>query len=136
IEGSTCLPECHDKGTKRSPVEAEYGRGLHRVDAKAEVQATPTGIKAGVSRNVWTDYYSVLTYRLDAGSNVWRRNRTVTERVEGRGWKGRKHGGMEGRRASVDDNGRCYGPRLKLFGQPAQCANQYFEVRISVVQIQ
>ena len=79
IEGSTCLPECHDKGTKRSPAEAEYGRGLHRVDAKAEVQATPTGIKAGVSRNVWTDYYSVLTHRLCAGSNVGRCNRTERE---------------------------------------------------------
>jgi hypothetical protein len=106
------------------------------VDAKAEVQATPTGIKAGVSRNVWADYDSVLTHRLCAGSDVGGRNRTVRERAEGVGWKARKNTAIEGSRATVDDNAPCYGPRLKLFGQPAQCANQYFQVRISVVQFQ
>jgi hypothetical protein len=52
IEGSMWLPECHDKGTKRSPVEAEYGSGLHRVDAKAEVKTAPAHIETGFSRGV------------------------------------------------------------------------------------
>ena len=39
-------------GCLRSPVEAEYGSGLHRVDAKAEVKTAPAHIETGFSRGV------------------------------------------------------------------------------------
>src|SRR4051812_40546033 len=96
------LPERHDEGSKSPPVEAEYGSGLHRLDAKAEIQTTPAGIKTGVSRYVWADDESSLTHRLCAGSNIGRRNRTVTERADGRGWQAGKQSPVECSRATVD----------------------------------
>ena len=101
----------------------------------AEVQTTPTGIKTGVSRDVRADDNSVLTHRLSAGSNIGRRNRAVRERAEGRIWQAGKHYPFECSPSDVDDSAARDGPGLKLFSHPAQCANQFFPARISVVQI-
>ena len=135
VEGSPGLPQRHDEGAKSLPVAAKYGGGLHRVEPTAEVQTTPTGIKTGVSRDVRADDNSVLTHRLSAGSNIGRRNRAVRERAEGRIWQAGKHYPFECSPSDVDDSAARDGPGLKLFSHPAQCANQFFPARISVVQI-
>jgi hypothetical protein len=133
VEASLWLPRRHDEGTKSLPAPANHGGGLHRVESEAEVQTTPIGIKTPITCNGPADYNSVLTHRLRAGSDIGRRNGTVRERAEGRGWKSRKHTPIECSRAAVDDSRPCYDPSLKLFGQPAQCSNQFFPALISVM---
>ena len=131
-EARGCL-NATTKVPRAFPFEAEYGSGLHRVDAKAEVQTTPAGIKTGVSRKVWADDESFLTHRLCAGSDVGRRNRTVTERAEGRGWQAGKHNPVECSRAAVDDGAAHDGAGLELFGHHAQCAYRFILGRIKVL---
>ena len=72
VEGSggLWLIECHNEGTKSLPVKAEYGSGLHRLDAKVEVHTTPPGIETCFSGNVWARDPFSLTHRLSACSDV------------------------------------------------------------------
>src|SRR3954469_24955738 len=85
--GSLWLIECHDESTKSLPVKAEDGSGLHRLDAKVEVHTTPPGIETCFSGKVWARDRFSLTHRLCAGSDIGRRNRTVTDRADERGWQ-------------------------------------------------
>src|SRR6185312_2760070 len=85
---------CHGIGTIRTRRwSLELGIMLYAIRGPRRVLSiltTPAGIKTGVSRYVWADDESSLTHRLCAGSDIGRRNRTVTERADERGWQARK----------------------------------------------
>ena len=71
--------------------------------------------------------------RLCAGSDIGRRDRTVTERADERGWQAGKQSPVECSRATVDDGAAHDGAGLELFGQHAQCAYRFILGRIKVL---
>src|SRR5262245_19778763 len=117
VEGSTWLPECHDEGTKRFPVEAEYGSGLYRVDAKAKVKTAPAHIEGDFNGGVEAYDGSFLTHSLRASSENRRADGNMTKRAETRCWEAGIHNPVKRSRAAVNDGTAHDRTRLKLFGQ-------------------